>query len=141
VYGRPNSMTWQHTSFGQSVRIARQKAGLGLRPPAQRCGMHHTSLRELENGGFTPTLATALSLVSQIAEDDEAREKLLRIYLRQPRAGKLAELLVAEALRRGGLKVTLQKKNRYSKSSIFNIVIDAGEHLKIGIVVKAIQRE
>ena len=103
--------------------------------------MHHTSLRELENGGFTPTLATALSLVSQIAEDDEAREKLLRIYLRQPRAGKLAELLVAEALRRGGLKVTLQKKNRYSKSSIFNIVIEAGEHLKIGIVVKAIQRE
>ena len=103
--------------------------------------MHHTSLRELENGGFTPTLATALRLVSQIAEDDEAREKLLRIYLHRPRVGKLAELLVSEALRRGGLKVTLQKKNRFCKSPIFDIVVDAGEHLKIGINVKVIKRE
>ncbi|MEI6491447.1 MAG: helix-turn-helix transcriptional regulator [Verrucomicrobiota bacterium] len=134
-------MTAQHTSFGQSVRAARQKAGLGLRPLAQRSGIHYTGLRQLENGDFNPTLATALRLVSQVTGGNEAREKLLRLYLRKPRAGLLAHLLVAAALRRGGLKVTRQTKNQSRKSPIFDIVVDAGEHLKIGIVVKVIKRE
>ena len=141
VYSRLYSMTAQYTSFGQSVRAARQKAGLGLRPLAQRSGIHYTGLRQLENGDFNPTLATALRLVSQVTGGNEAREKLLRLYLRKPRAGLLAHLLVAAALRRGGLKVTRQTKNQSRKSPIFDIVVDAGEHLKIGIVVKVIKRE
>jgi hypothetical protein len=103
--------------------------------------MNHAALRELENGQFTPRVGTAMRIADSLADTEKAVEKLLRLYLRRQRAGLLAELLVAEALRREGLSVTFPKKQRPRKSPAFNIVIDAGEHLKIGIVVKVIQRE
>ncbi len=82
-----------------------------------------------------------MRIADSLADTEKAIEKLLRLYLRQPRAGLLAELLVGEALRREGLSVTFSKKQPSRKSPAFNIVVDAGEHLKIGIVVKVIKRE
>ena len=127
--------------FAETVRTYRKRSGWGLRVLASRCGMNHASLRELENGQFTPRVGTAMRIADSLAETEKAIEELLRIYLRQRRAGLLAELLVAEALRREGLNVTLQKKHQSRKSPAFGIVVDAGEHLKIGIVVKVIKRE
>jgi len=103
--------------------------------------MSHVSLLEIEGEKFNPTLETALKIAAAVTDTKADREKLLRIYLRSPHAGILAEHIVAEALRRAGLKVVLQKKIRCRKYPIFDIVVDAGKCLSIGIDVKVIKQE
>lgn len=129
------------SSFGVTVRCTRQKTGQGVRELARLCQMSHVSLLEIEGEKFNPTLETALKIAAAVTDTKADREKLLRIYLRSPHAGILAEHIVAEALRRGGLNVTLQKKNRFCTFPTFDVVVDAGEHLSIGINVKVIKRE
>lgn len=48
--------------LGRRLRLARQTAGLGLRPAARRAGISYSYLCELENGRRLPSTRTVLAI-------------------------------------------------------------------------------
>lgn len=98
VMARPTSamlpsLQRQLTALGENIRLARLRRGVSMELLAARAGMSRTTLRAIENGSGSVTMAAYANVlnslglqedISMVARDDELGRKLQDLGLERP---------------------------------------------------------